>query len=162
MCALLLSVCRYNTSLIQAQVDMIMLERFQVNATSNMKPGQSFLTKVDCVLSPNRVRVFESGIIKLDRNLPNDNRGSKSAESWDVSTNYGSSVGFVLSSISLTEQTTPRSVPAFCPATGNFYQVGTMQGAVCCALICVALDCSYPWPAGPCFCRRHPCPRSCS
>ena len=118
----------YNTSLNTAQVQAIERELLNVNSTSNMAPGQSFMTSIDCMLTPNRVRAYENGILKLDRQLPADSRDSRSAVSFSVSTTAGNKAGFLLAGISVTEQTTPRSQPSFCPATGNFYQFVSLTG----------------------------------
>ncbi len=131
-----LTVCGWRLA---TQISSIILERKLLDAGSELQAGSSKWTKVECILSQNRVRAFENGRLRMDRDLPEDNRDSLSVEAFEVSQNRGSYVGFEIRSVSITEQTTPRSVPSFCPATGNFYQVwrGASSSSCCYSSVCV-------------------------
>jgi hypothetical protein len=126
------------------QIQAILNERTLIDSTSTAYVGMTDFVKIDCVLSSGNVRAYENGLIRLDRCVraevdewqrvvfiphsafcrdTNDDRNSKSSESFQFSQNRGRNVHFEVRNVAVTEQNTPRSVPTFCPATGNFYQV---------------------------------------
>ena len=96
----------YPAALSDVQIQEIINERRLIDPASGMSPGLSDWTKVECILSHSRVRVFENGFIKLDRVLPDDDRSSKSAESFQVSQNQGFPVQFDIRAVSVVEQKT--------------------------------------------------------
>lgn len=109
-------------SLSEVQLRVIANERSNLDATSVLQPGSDTWAAVRCAIEANRVRVWEDGVLRLDRQI-NDARTGRSPAAFRVSQNAGEApVSFSVRNVRVVEQKNPRTIPMFCPGTGNFYQ----------------------------------------